>query len=138
MLAGLVIVASLLYLNLTVSVGTINGLILYANIIAANSSTFLPFLNFDLGLETHFFNGMMDKYRKVGLQFTFPAYVIFLVCLCCHKNFRFMCFSHTHTETYRDCACFSCSLFCLLVFLQCSLTFPGAISLSHNQTVSCL
>ena len=92
MLAGLVLVAFLLYLNLTVSTGTINGLIFYANIIAANSSTFLPFsnpnlltvfiawLNFDLGLETCFFNGM-DKYAKVWLQFAFPAYVIFLTVL---------------------------------------------------------
>ena len=92
MLAGLVLVAFLLYLNLTVAVGTINGLIFYANIIAANSSTFLPFsnpnlltvfiawLNFDLGLETCFFNGM-NEYAKVWLQFAFPAYVIFLIIL---------------------------------------------------------
>ena len=69
MLAGLVIVAS--YLNLTISVGTMNGLILYASIIAAaNSSTFLPFsnpntltvfiawLNLDLRLEACFFNAV--------------------------------------------------------------------------------
>ena len=35
-LAGLILVTSLLVLNLTVAAGTLNGLIFYANIVAAN------------------------------------------------------------------------------------------------------
>ena len=40
--AGVALVALLTLLNITVSVGTLNGLILFANIIQANRSTFLP------------------------------------------------------------------------------------------------
>lgn len=42
-IAGIVLVAFLLVCNFTVAVGTINGLIFYANIIAANHAIFLPF-----------------------------------------------------------------------------------------------
>ena len=89
-LAGLALVAFLLVLNLTVAVGTINGLIFYANIIAANRAIFFPFktpnvltvfiswLNLDLGLETCFYHGM-DGYAKTWLQLVFPIYVILLV-----------------------------------------------------------
>ena len=42
-LAGIALVTLLLALNFTVAVGTLNGIIFYANIVAANSSTFLPF-----------------------------------------------------------------------------------------------
>ena len=42
LLAGIVLVASLLILNLTVIVGTLNGLIFYVNIVAANQYKFFP------------------------------------------------------------------------------------------------
>lgn len=42
-LAGIALVATLLLLNLTVAVGTLNGIIFHANIVNANRSTFLPF-----------------------------------------------------------------------------------------------
>lgn len=66
-------------LNLTVAVGTISGLIFYANIVAANHAILLPFqranvltvfipwLNLDLGIETCFYNGM-DAYVSTWLQ----------------------------------------------------------------------
>ena len=90
LLAGLLLVTSLLMLNLTVAVGSLNGIILYANIINANSSTFLPFaspnlvtvfiswLNLDLGFDVCFFKGM-DAYWKTLLQLIFPIYLISLV-----------------------------------------------------------
>ena len=78
-LAGLLLVAVLLWCNLTVSVGTINGLIFYANIVRVNQATFFPssnnslgtrflavfiaWLNLDLGFETCFFGGM-DAYTR--------------------------------------------------------------------------
>ena len=90
-IAGIALVALLLVFNLTVAVGTLNGIIFYANIIAANSSTFLPFstpnfitvfiswLNLEIGFDTCFFPGM-DAYWKTLLQLAFPMYVIiFLV-----------------------------------------------------------
>ena len=90
-LAGIVLVVLLIVLNLTVSVGTINGLIFYANIVRANHATFFPanttnsflswfiaWINLDLGIETCFYNGL-DAYVKTWLQFIFPLYIWFLV-----------------------------------------------------------
>lgn len=90
-LAGIALIAFILILNLTVATGTIHGLILYANIIAANSPTFLPpqvnaahfciaWLNLDLGIETCFYDGM-DSYAKILLQLVFPIYIILLTAL---------------------------------------------------------
>ena len=90
LLAGIVLVASLLILNLTVAVGTLNGLIFYANIVAANQHKFFPstsfvtvaisWLNLDLGIDTCFFDGM-DFYWKTWIQLAFPAYILLLVVL---------------------------------------------------------
>ena len=89
-LAGIALVALLLSLNLTVAVGTLNGLIFYANIISANKSILLSFselnfvtiiiswLNLDIGIDTCYFKGM-DAYVKTWLQLAFPAYVLLLV-----------------------------------------------------------
>ena len=91
-LGGIAIVAILLVLNLTVALGTLNGIIFYANIVAAHNSLLLPFsqpnfitifiawLNLDFGFNTCFFKGM-DAYWKTWLQLAFPAYVIFLVAM---------------------------------------------------------
>ena len=90
LLAGIVLVASLLILNLTVAVGTLNGLIFYANIVAANQHKFFPstsfitvaisWLNLELGIDTCFFDGM-DFYWKTWIQLAFPAYILVLVVL---------------------------------------------------------
>ena len=90
LLAGIVLVASLLILNLTVAVGTLNGLIFYANIVAANQykffpptsfvSVFLSGLNLELGIDTCFFEGM-DFYWKTWIQLAFPTYLLLLVAL---------------------------------------------------------
>ena len=91
-IAGIVLVALLLVLNMTVAVGTLNGLIFYANVVYANKSILLPFqeansiiafiswLNLELGIDTCYFRGM-DTYTKTWLQLAFPAYVILLVVL---------------------------------------------------------
>ena len=79
-------------LNLTVTDGTINGFILYVNIISINSSVFFPSINLtpsyrfvsltnlDLGIQTCFYNGM-DDYAKMWLQLAFPFYLIFIAIL---------------------------------------------------------
>ena len=89
-LAGALLVAMLLVLNLTVAVGTLNAIIFYANVISANSSTFLPFaspnvitvfiswLNLEIGFDVCFFQGM-DAYWKTLLQLMFPMYLISMV-----------------------------------------------------------
>ena len=91
-LAGIALVTLLLLLSMTVAVGTLNGLIFYANVVYAYQSILLPFqginfitvfiswLNLDLGIDTCYFPGM-DTYIKTWLQLAFPAYVIFLVVL---------------------------------------------------------
>ena len=91
-LAGIALVVLLLLLNMTVAVGTLNGLIFYANAVHANERILLPFqtrnfitvliswLNLDLGIDTCYFPGM-DTYIKTWLQLAFPAYVILLVAL---------------------------------------------------------
>ena len=90
LLAGIILVGSLLMLNLTVAVGTFNGLIFYANTVAANQYKFFPatsfvtvfvsWLNLELGIDTCFFDGM-DFYWKTWIQLAFPAYILVLVAL---------------------------------------------------------
>ena len=88
--AGIVLVVLLYVLNLTVTNGTINGIIFYANIVSINDSVFLlndnvfkplrvfiSFTNLDLGIETCFYNGM-DSYVKMWLQLFFPSYLIMI------------------------------------------------------------
>ena len=91
-IAGVVLVIFLILLNLTVTIGTINGLIFYANIVKVNQPIFFPngpvtflsqfiaWLNLDLGIETCFYNGMTPTH-KVWLQFAFPFY-IWIIILC--------------------------------------------------------
>ena len=91
-LAGVALVAGLLMLNMTVAVGTLNGLIFYANILAANRSILLPFsepnfvtvfvswLNLEFGIDSCYFKGL-DAYTKTWFQLAFPAYVLSLVVL---------------------------------------------------------
>ena len=83
---GLVLVLFMFTCRLTVALGTINGLVFYANIVGANQSAFYPsgsinflrvfisWLNLDLGIETCFYDGM-DAYIKAWLQFAFPIYI---------------------------------------------------------------
>ena len=85
-LAGVVLVFFIKLLDLTVSLGLINGLIFYANIIKPSEYIFLPqnntnpltifisWLNLDLGIETCFFSGL-TAYGKTWLQFVFPFYI---------------------------------------------------------------
>ena len=91
-IAGIVLAVFLLILNLTVSVGTVNGLIFYANVVKINEQAFFPngpssiphlsqfiaWINLDLGIETCFYNGL-NAYVKTWLQFVFPFYVFILL-----------------------------------------------------------
>ena len=88
--AGIVLVILLMVLNLTVSVGSINGLLFYANLVKLNDSIFfsngnipvitqfISWCNLDMGFEYCFVDGL-DGYVKTCLQFVFPMYVWFLI-----------------------------------------------------------
>ena len=84
-ISGVVLVFFIKLTDLTVSQGTLNGLIFYANVIKANEhllladkhtplTVFISWLNLDLGVETCFFDGL-SAYSKVWLQFVFPVYI---------------------------------------------------------------
>ena len=89
-IAGIVLVAVLMFLNLSVSVGTINGLLFYANMVKLNEvfffpngsvpvvSQFISWLNLDLGIEVCLFD-RLDGYWNTWLQFAFPAYLFLLM-----------------------------------------------------------
>ena len=95
-LCGVALVTILTLLNMTVSIGTLNGLILFANILQTNRTAFLPlttshtsttiaflrtfiaWLNLDLGIPICFFDGL-TTYVKTWLQFVFPLYILALV-----------------------------------------------------------
>ena len=69
-LAGIALVMLLLMLNLTVAIGTLNSILFYANIVAANGNTYMPFstpnfatifiswLNLEIGFDACLLEGM--------------------------------------------------------------------------------
>ena len=85
-LTGPALVGFIRFVDLTISQGTLNGLVFYANILQVNQDIFFPWrsshpltvfiawLNLDLGVETCLFKGL-DAYSKTWLQFVFPFYV---------------------------------------------------------------
>ena len=94
MIAGVALIAVIFLFRLTVSVGTLSGLFFYANIIQANSqayfsratinffTTFISWLNLDLGIETCFYDGM-DIYLHILLA-TVHISLLCLVSSCMH------------------------------------------------------
>ena len=87
--AGVLLIVILTGLHMTVAAGTINGLILYANIIGANSerffshkvnvfTVFISWLNLDFGFDYCLFDEL-DFYTYVWLQYAFPIYLWFLM-----------------------------------------------------------
>ena len=90
--AGILLVALLIALNLTVSVGAINGLIFYANMVKILESNLFPqgpipvlsqfisWINLDFGIEVCFVPGLTG-YIKAWLQFVFPGYIFLILLL---------------------------------------------------------
>ena len=89
-IAGLLLVLLIILTDLSVSSGSLSGLIFYVNLVQGNSSDFfgkhvsdsrvyvcsifISWLNLDFGIETCLYDGM-DAYAKTWLQFAFPLYV---------------------------------------------------------------
>ena len=136
---GALLVIALIQLNLTVSVGTINGLIFYANIIQANRVSFFPntqsflsifiaWLNLDFGIKTCFYNGL-DNYTKTWLQFVFPLYIWLLVVL-------LIVWSHytsTGTKLVGNNALFVLATLFLLSYAKIVRNIVGALSFTILQ-----
>ena len=95
LVAGIALVIFMLALNLTVAVGTLNGILFYVNIVAVNAdifflpsttpnfvTAFISWFNLDIGFDVCFtktVSSILDDLYKSLLQLAFPVYVIFLV-----------------------------------------------------------
>ena len=107
-LAGLLLVVVIHFLNLTVTMGTVCGLIFYANIIQDYSITllsqdpipgltpilqiFLSWLNLDLGISTCFYDGM-GTFGKTMLLFVFPIYIWLISAIIIILSHRYIFFT---------------------------------------------
>jgi len=107
--AGIALVVLLYLLNITITIGNINGIIFYANIVSINDSVFfnafkplkvfISFVNLDLGIETCFYNGM-DSYAKMWLQLFFPLYLIIItvsIIIASHHSSRILRLTYTRS-----------------------------------------
>ena len=88
---GILLVVLIKLLDLTVTSGTISGLIFYANVVWSNNAVLfslkdrqsigyyvitvlIAWINLDFGIETCFSQNL-DQLAKTGLQFVFPLYI---------------------------------------------------------------
>ena len=85
---GIILLVVLFLLKFTVTVGAINGLVFFCNVMSINEKLFfnenistfsfirlfISIFNLDLGFEICFYHGM-TQVVKTGLQFVFPVYL---------------------------------------------------------------
>ena len=85
---GIILIVILFLLKFTVTVGAINGLVFFCNVMSINEKLFfnenistfsfirlfISIINLDLGFELCFYDGM-NQITKTGLQFVFPVYL---------------------------------------------------------------
>ena len=85
---GIILIVILILLKLTVTVGIINGLVFFCNVMSINEKIFfneniskfsfvrlfISVFNLDLGFELCFYDGM-NQVVKTGLQYLFPIYL---------------------------------------------------------------
>ena len=104
-LAGVFLVVFLSLTDMTVTAGTINGLLFFANTVRENHTTFFPgpqaaetfltffiaWLNLDLGISSCFYDGL-DAYALTLLQLSFPIYLWLLAfgIIIASRHFAFM------------------------------------------------
>ena len=105
MAAGIIAVAVSLLLHMNISTGTLNGLILYANLVNISKDQFFPpqtvkvnlltvfisWMNLDFGIPACFYNGL-DAYSYAWLQFAFLFYlwVLIILIIICSKYATFV------------------------------------------------
>ncbi|KAL5497495.1 hypothetical protein EMCRGX_G013971 [Ephydatia muelleri] len=148
---GALLVAALFFLNLTVTQGTLYGLIFYANMIQINSSIFfhqaipslqmiVSFMNLDLGVPMCFYDGM-DDVDKAGLQFVFPAYLLILtliVIVTCHYCLQRSPTTSTSSCLYRFPIIIgerAVGILCTLMYLSYSKLLRTVIDIFTYSTV---
>jgi len=100
MMSGLLLVLCLFNINVDLKSTSLTSLLLYVSILNTTSSNIIDYdrrlstrfgfilislLNFDLGFELCFYNGMTE-YAKQWLQFAFPIYIICLTFLLLHAG----------------------------------------------------
>ena len=103
-LAGVILIVFLSLTDMTVTAGTINGLLFFANIVRENQATFFPaqtsetffsvfiaWLNLDLAISSCFYDGL-DAYALTLLQLSFPIYLWLLAfgIIIVSRHFTFM------------------------------------------------
>ena len=104
--AGLLLVLIIHFLNLTVTMGTVCGLIFYANIVQDYSiellsehpipgltpilQVFLAWLNLDFGIHTCFYEGM-EAFGKTILLYVFPIYIWLISAVIIFLSNRYIC-----------------------------------------------
>ena len=121
------LIVILFLLNLTVTSGTINGLILYVNMIWIVSPFFLSQLkiflhsyikttNIGPSFEMCFYNGM-NMYAKIWIQLTYPIYLILICCYvyCRRPRYSSKLYQLTHN---RALSVLETLFICLLTNLQ--------------------
>ena len=106
LIAGIILTFAVLMLNLTVAAGTLNAVVFYANVVAANKSilsafqernvltVLLAWLNLDLGLDVCYYKGL-DTYTKTWIDFFFSFYInvlVISVILVCKYSDKFAAF----------------------------------------------
>ena len=105
MAAGIIVVAVSLLLHMNISTGTLNGLILYANLVNISKDQFFPpqkvkvtlltvfisWMNLDFGIPVCFYHGL-DAYSYAWLQFAFPFYlwILTILIIICSKYATFV------------------------------------------------
>ena len=85
---GILLVTLILFLNFTVTVGTINGFIFSANVLNAifpfprecYQTYLISFLNLNIGLNVCIYDGF-DAYIKTWLELGFAVYLIFIAAM---------------------------------------------------------
>ena len=105
-ITGIILASVVLMLNLTVAAGTLNAVVFYANVVAANKSilsafqerniltVLLAWLNLDLGLDVCYYKGL-ETYAKTWIDFLFCFYInliVISVILVCKYSDRFAAF----------------------------------------------
>ena len=137
---GVLLVVLLIALNLTVSVGTLNGLLFYANIVKLYEPVFLregplpvfsqviSWINLDFGFEVCFYNGM-DSYAKQWLQFAFPLYlwiIIFIIIQLCKRYGKMSKLMGSHVVP----------VLCTLTFLSYTKLVRTIVIVLHKREVT--
>ena len=147
-IAGVVLVIFLILLNLTVTIGTINGLIFYANIVKILEpilfetdripvlSQFISWINLDFGINVCFYDGMTPSH-KIWWQFAFPIYIWIIIGIITiavkkmtnHRFFEPITRYFIHLKLV--------NVFATLLFLSYTKLIQTLVNIFNRTTVEC-